>query len=691
MNPKKRAVLSWSVVFILTLSFIFSNLSLCSAGGNQKMGISPEVQNNVVQVLVKKFGEDARPRIETGVAQTAARWQPSDGSEEDYQEFCLTHFVKDSVELNALFSRYQKNLESLFGNLHRISRDFDWALQVVSGPVYPVDYLFANYNPYSHVNDDMFQTKLAFAALLNFSLQSLRQKNEEGMNWSRKQWAGARLAEEFSSRVPAEIEQKRSEVYVAADDYINNYNIFMHHLLDEKGNRLFPEGLKLISHWGLRDELKAQYANPDGFARQQMIRQVMERIINQEIPQVVINNDQYDWNPFANRVYPSGSQEPIQTKSEPDTRYSHILKIFRAEQSVDPYYPQAPSLVDRRFKLDREMSEADVENLLKQVVTAPALKDIAALIQKRLGRPLQPFDIWYNGFKPKTDYNEAKLDEIVGKRYPTVEAFQNDVPNILQSLGFSPEKAGFLAAHIQVDPSRGAGHASGAEMSSDKAHLRTRIPEGGMKYKGFNIAIHEMGHNVEQVFSLNEMDYYTLNGVPNTAFTEAFAFVFQSRDLAVLGIDGKSENTDDLRAVNDLWAAYEISGVALTDMYLWRWMYAHPEANVKQLHQAMLDIAKKVWNQYYAPVLGSRDQDLLSIYSHIVDGAMYTPDYPLGHIISFQIEQYLKTHQLAAEMERMCKLGRLSPQIWMQKAVGQKVSAQPLIQAAEKAVKDLGV
>ena len=54
-----------------------------------------------------------------------------------------------------------------------------------------------------------------------------------------------------------------------------------------------------------------------------------------------------------------------------------------------------------------------------------------------------------------------------------------------------------------------------------------------MDYKGYNIAVHELGHNVEQTFSLNYVDHTLLAGVPNTAFTEAMAFVFQERDLAV--------------------------------------------------------------------------------------------------------------------------------------------------------------
>ena len=80
----------------------------------------------------------------------------------------------------------------------------------------------------------------------------------------------------------------------------------MHHLLAADGARLFPPGLHLITHWNLRDEIKAQYGNTDGgLARQRLIQQVMERIIDQTIPQAVINNPQVDWNPVTNAVQAS--------------------------------------------------------------------------------------------------------------------------------------------------------------------------------------------------------------------------------------------------------------------------------------------------------------------------------------------------------------------------------------------------
>ena len=407
---KARQYLQFLLILMMML-FLFS----CTVQKQEEkisMGINKSIQTKTVQNLIEKFGNDHKARIEKGVEQVAEKWKNSDGSETDFQEFCLNNFFIGE-DLTKTTEKFQKNLESLYGNLHKISRDYSWAIQVEVDSVHTVDYMFANYSAFAHIKDDFFKTKLAFVILLNYPLETLELKNQEGMNWSREKWAEVRLAEYFSDRVPAEISQKVNEAYVAADDYISNYNIYMHHLLDTTSKRLFPEGLKLITHWGLRDELKSHYANPDGFVRQKMIQKVMERIILQEIPEVVVNNDKYDWNPYDNKVYKANSEKVEAVNAEPDTRYKHLHSVYKAEKLMDPYRPDAPSKIDRRFKEDREMLEAEVEGLLKDVLTAPALKDIAALIKKRLGRELEPFDIWYRGFKPTTEYNQAQLHKIL--------------------------------------------------------------------------------------------------------------------------------------------------------------------------------------------------------------------------------------------------------------------------------------
>ena len=125
---------------------------------------------------------------------------------------------------------------------------------------------------------------------------------------------------------------------------------------------------------------------------------------------------------------------------------------------------------------------------------------------------------------------------------PILQAFKARMPVMLKKLGWSPERAKYLSDKIVVDPARGSGHAGGAAMKGSVAHLRTRISEKGMDYKGYNIAVHEFGHNVEQTISLYDVDNYMMSGVPNTAITEALAFVFQNRDLMLL--DMKDNNPE---------------------------------------------------------------------------------------------------------------------------------------------------
>jgi hypothetical protein len=71
----------------------------------------------------------------------------------------------------------------------------------------------------------------------------------------------------------------------------------------------------------------------------------------------------------------------------------------------------------------------------------------------------------------------------------------------------------------------------------------------------------------------------------------------------------------------------------------------------------------------------------------MIDVPLYLPNYSYGQIIQFQIEDYLKGKDFAAEVDRMYKQGRLTPQHWMNGAVGVKISAQPVINALEEALK----
>ena len=652
--------------------------------------------------LIAKYGESQRQRAQRGLKQVSEFWRASDGDQTEFEEFARTNFAGDQATLDTMFYRYQQLLEQLNGHMHEIGREFRNQQDLDLGPVLPFDEIFGGYDPGAHVIDDFFNNKLAFIVLLNFPLTTLDQRLRDGPNWTRRQWAEVRLAEDFDKRIPADVNLAISQAAADSEQYIAQYNIWMYHLVDNSGQRLFPPKMRLLSHWNLRDEIKADYPDAqNGLAKQKMIQQVMDRIVTQTIPQIVIDNPNVDWNPYTNEVTPAAAHDsdtkppadnrPITNAREPDTRYAMLLKDYLAARKADPYSPTAPTLMARRFDEDREIPEERVTAMLEQVLTSPLVAQTGQLIETRLGRPLQPFDIWYNGFRPGSKYSEAELDAMVAKRYPTPEAYQKDIPNLLMKLGFSPEKAQYVANNIIVDPARGSGHAMGASMRSEKAHLRTRVEKTGMNYKGFNIAVHEMGHNVEQTFSLDEIDYTLLSGVPNNAFTEALAFVFQGHDLELLGLPAPDAKAQAEKTLNDFWGTYEIAGVGLVDIGVWHWMYDHPNATPAELNAATVQLSKNIWNKYYAPVFHQKDVSLLGIYSHMISYFLYLPDYPMGHMIAFQIEEQMrKAGAIGPEFERMAKMGSVTPDLWMINATGKPVGPEALLAATKQALVTAG-
>lgn len=644
--------------------------------------------NEVIAQLKDSVGEDHTFRIERGVRQVAALWQEQDGTVDDFAQFCTTSFVADKEGLASLFATLERNFEVISGYYHKMDVELKIPLQLVGPDITPVDMQFGSYNASAHLTDDLYYNKIAFLTALNFPFYSLEEKTELGEQWSREEWAYARMGDRFISRVPAAIQQDISRTVTAADAYISDYNIFMDKLRNKQGEQLFPDGMKLISHWGLRDELKSNYADPErGLEKQRMIYKVMQRIVDQSIPLQVINNDSPTWIPETNELTENG--QTITATPEDIRRYEVFLKNFQAMRKLDAYSPHYPTQLVRAFDGTMEVPQKDVEELFKGLLSSPQVKEVAGFIASRLGRELEPFDIWYNGFRAGGGIPEEDLTAITAKKYPDTQALERDLPNILVKLGWNPEKAKEITALVTVDNSRGAGHAWGAEMRNDVARLRTRIGEDGMDYKGYNIAVHEFGHNVEQTITMNDVDYYMLNGVPNTAFTEAVAFLFQKRDLELLGL--KNPNPEDAYylALDNFWSSYEIMGVSLVDIQVWEWLYAHPDATPAQLKEAVIRIAKEVWNSYYADVLGGEDEMLLGIYSHMIDYPLYLPNYPMGHLIAFQIEQQVRGKNMATEIDRMFTQGRIIPQLWMKKGVGSPISIDPLLNATREALQAL--
>lgn len=620
-----------------------------------------------------------------GVQQAAALWTEKDGTQAEFEQLVADHLCQTDSERLALFESLSRIFEQVYQSADMLTVELLRPTQLTNASEpQESDWIMSGYSPLAHFSDDMFANKLAFVTIINFPHYSLEEKNRLGKEWTRLEWAYARMGDVFTTRVPGEVNTRMAQALAEAENYIADYNIYMGNLRTEDGRQLWDNDKILLSHWNLRDELKALYQSNNLESRgqnrekQEMIYQVMQRIVSQTIPAEAINNPSFVWQPYADQT----------EGNEPYTRYQKILDIAHAYFAEDAYCPSAPTGIQRNFEEGVEIPAAELDSLFRALVGSKQVAQVAAIIRDRLERDLRPYDIWYDGFKARAILNEDELSAQTRKLYPDAMAFAADMWRLLTKMGFYSEDARSIAHRIAVEPARGSGHAWPTLGRKEDSRLRTRIPENGMDYKGYNIAVHEFGHCVEQVLDMYFIDYYMLSGVPNTAYTEASAFLWQHRDLQLLP-DGQMGNgiNNPNEVLDQFWSMYEIMGVSLVDMRMWQWIYAHPKATAKELCEATMQIAKDVWNEYYEPVLGEHDCILLAVYSHMVNAPMYLPNYPLGHIVQYQLEEHLaqcKTQQeFALEYMRIYRLGRLTPKQWMIEAVGEAPSIEPILRAVD--------
>ena len=430
----------------------------------------------------------------------------------------------------------------------------------------------------------------------------------------------------------------------------------MHHVLGEDGERRFPTGKRLISHWNLRDELKANYADEDGLAKQRTIVKVMERIVTQTIPRAVIDNPRLDWNPFTNAGdrragrrdrgrRPPTDQAPDRRRSarEPDARFAQVLAHFRAARRADRVLAdRADARSPARSTAPRcprsGCARCSLAMLESPLVARGGQGDRGqARPQARAAGPLVRVR------RRRRARGRARRDHPQALSRPPTRS----PPTCRASCATSASRAD-AARSTSPTTSRSIRRAAPATRwrrarRGDKPHLRTRVEAGGMDYKGYNIAVHELGHNVEQTFSLYDVDHTLLAGVPEHR-------VHRGARVPVPGARPRAARPPDARAARPSACAcsttsgtrWEIAGSALVEIDVWHWLYEHPErdrgraARGHRAHRA----------RDLGPLLraGARRQGqtaLLGIYCHTISSPLYLFNYVLGHLIAFQIEEHL--------------------------------------------------
>jgi len=661
---------------------------------------------DAIASLVSRHGDAHQPRIERGVKQVARRWSAVEGDAAAFTAFCGKHFVADEKDHARLRDRFETAFEQIGGHLHEMRRNLRrWS--DLRGDDFPgVDDLFAKFDPAPDLSDQLYRQRLAFVALLNFARPELPEMLERGERWATEAWVEARLAQNFSARIPAELSDLARRVGHEANVFVQEFHVPVGAMVDESGRTWFEPGRKLIAHWLVREQIKAGYGREHGVELQRSLAWVMARHVDGSIPRAVMDGTaKGPWNPQRNtidgktvgataddRSTPAGGRSAAAAGNTGNgafvgpARYRQWLAQRGVAERFDELHPEHPTAIARKFDLQREIPETDVERLLVELLDAPVRRDLAKLVERRIGRPLEAFDVYFEDLVEGADTRE--LDRAVRERFPDERAFQAKLPETLRGLGYSNDDAEFLGTRVRVEIAKGAGHAVRPALTQYGAWLRTSRLEHEFGWDGFDTAMHELGHNLEQLVSTYFAPRPSLRGVPNTACTEAFAFLYQSLGRRVLGLEdaAKAQQQFALDSLQTMLAACQIAGPSLLELHAWRWLYANPGASPEALRDEVMAIADRLWKRFYERDYGPDPYRLLAAYQHMVAHPLYLADYTLGHIMSHQIRSHMRGKDLAAETKRICSIGRVTPDLWMRRAVGAPVSASALIRDAEEAL-----
>ena len=639
---------------------------------------------SVIETLITTHGDAVRDRATAGVHRAAEVWTEADGNADAFKAFCCDYFIADEAELPTLVARLEIALEQVGGHLYEMRRTLRRWSDLRGEPFGKVDDLLATFDPAPDLSEQYWQQKLAFVARLNLERPSLATMLANGGDWTSDEWATVRVSRAFGPRIPSEVANLVRELSFKSGKFVSEFHVPVGTLVTSSGNRWFEADRKLIAHWLIREEIRAAYAEEDGLERQHALMWVMRRHIDGTIPAAIMDgSNAADWDAQSNTIGGVAPGELLGT-----VRYDHWQDNVRVAQALDEHHTEHPTALRRKFDLEREIPEDDVVRQLELLLEAPARADLATLTRQRLGRDLEPQDIYFDELAEPVAADE--LDAAVKARFGDHRGFELALPEVLEQLGYSRGDAEFLGRRVRVEIAKGAGHAMRPALPEYGAWLRTNSLEGELGWDGFDTAMHELGHNLEQLCSTHFVPRPVLRGVPNTACTEAFAFLYQGLAASVLHLpESDPQTAADTHCCERLLDAAQIAGPALLEIHVWRWIYDHPDASPEAIRDTVLRVADELWSKYYQQHLGADPYAILAAYQHMVGYPLYLADYALGHIISHQIIGHMHGKDLATETRRICSIGSLTPDAWMKIAVGNGIDAGVLANDAAQSAKRL--
>ena len=637
-------------------------------------------------VLIERHGQAEAARIHAGVERVASRWTPADGSDEEFARFCQDYYVADPADRQRLLARLETVVTTTHGHLYEISRTAGQWTEFAGDQLPGVDELLAAFDPAPDLAQQLYVQRIAFLILLNFEPPTLETMQREGRGWSTDQWVAARLTRGLPPRIPGDVQSAVRHKQIAAKNWIYSFHPRVGAMVDADGNRLYEPDTTLLPHWKVRDEAIQAYDGPDALPRQRALMWCMRRCIDGTLPNVLLERDpDGPWDPQANTIGGKPVRETIGL-----TRYEHWLELFQAEQLLDRYYPEHPTALARSWKLDREIPPERAEQVLVDLLKSPVRARLYALVRDRLGRPLEPHDVYFD--RPFKRAPAEELDAAVAKRFKGLNDFERQLPTILREVGFGDADADWLASRIRVERSRDAGHSTPPGLPEYGPWLTTSLQRGRFNFAAYGTATHELGHAVEQSVSVGRARRPALKGVPGSCAVEAVANVFCDRRFKLVGVKLSTEDIEplDQLTIESMLASCQMAGPALLELRAWRWLYDHPDATAEQLRIAVLQIATDVWSEFFEPYFGPDPYYLPAAYQHMIGYPLYLANYVLSDIALQQMRAYVRGKDVASELMRWYTLGRFTPDVWMERAVGAPLSVEPFLRDTERVLAQLG-
>jgi hypothetical protein len=639
-----------------------------------------------VAALINRHGQSEAERIRAAVARVARRWTAEDGSGEDFQAFCRQFYVADPADRARLLARLETVLTTTHGHLYEISRTAGQWTEFAGDQLPGIDELLAAFDPAPDLARQLYVQRLAFLLLLNFAPPTLETMQREGRDWSTDQWVAARLTRALPPRIPGDVQSAVRRTHLAAKNWIYSLHPYVGAMVDASGRSLYEPGTTLLPHWKVRDEAIQAYGTPDALRRQRALMWCMRRFIDGSLPKVLLERDPDGaWDPQANTIGGKPVQETIGL-----VRYEHWLELFRAEQRLDPFYPEHPTALARAWELDREIPPRRAEQILVDLLSSPVRARLYAFLRDRLGRPLEPHDVYFS-----TPFKRApaeELDAAVAKRFKGIDDFGRQLPMILRAAGFSDADAEWLASRIRVERSRDAGHSTPPGLPEYGPWLTTSLQRGRFNFAAYGTAMHELGHAVEQSVSVGRAARPALKGVPGSCAVESVANVFCDTRFKLVGVKLSTEDIEplDQMTIESMLASCQMAAPSLLELRVWWWLYDRPDATAEQLRDAVLETAADIWSEFFEPYFGPDPYYLPAAYQHMIGYPLYLANYVLSDIALQQMRAYVRDKDVAAELMRWYLIGRLTPDLWMERAVGAPLSAEPLLRDADRVLAQLG-